>query len=94
MTIFKWKNEFPKQLGLEKQTKKWGHLSGFHVSFLSYGPSIVKNCVFSAFFTDVSNKSEAVIAVYVYAFEISRFTLLENGIGYYAMTHSLEGISV
>ena len=36
--IFKWKNEFPKQLGLEKQTKKWGHLSGFHVSFLSYGP--------------------------------------------------------
>ena len=36
---FKWKNEFPKQLGLEKQMKKkWGHLSGFHVFFLSYGP--------------------------------------------------------
>ena len=45
-------------------------------------------------FAAVSKKSKAVIAVYVYAFESSRFTLLENGIGYYAMTYSLEGISV
>ena len=48
-----------------------------------------KLCPFSIF-TDVSNKSKAVIAVYVYAFESSRFALLENGIGYYAMTYSLE----
>ena len=41
---------------------------------------------FLHFFADVSNKSKAVIAVYVYAFESSRFALLENGIGYYAMT--------
>ena len=34
---FKCKHEFPKQLGLEKQMKKWGRLSGFHVSFLNCG---------------------------------------------------------
>ena len=28
LIIFKCKNEFSKQLGLEKQVKKWGHLSG------------------------------------------------------------------
>ena len=36
----------------------------------------------------------AVIAVYVYAFESSRFGLLENGIDYYAITSSLEDINV
>ena len=49
---------------------------------------------FLHFFADFSNKSKAVIAVYVYAFESSRAALLENGIGYYAMTYSLEDISV
>ena len=53
-----------------------------------------KNCPFCIFFADLSNKSKAVIAVYVYAFESSRFALLENGIGYYAVTYSLEDISV
>ena len=47
---------------------------------------------FLHFFSDVSNKSKPVVAVYVYAIESSRFTLLENGIGYYAMTYSLEDI--
>ena len=49
---------------------------------------------FLPFFADVSDRSKAVIAVYVYAFESSRFTLLENGIGYYAITYNLEDISV
>ena len=49
---------------------------------------------FLHFFADVSNKSKAVIAVCVYAFESSRFVVLGNGIGYYAMTYSLEYISV
>ena len=49
---------------------------------------------FLRFFADVSNKSKAVVAVFVYTFESSCFTLLENGIGYYAMTYSLENISV
>ena len=42
---------------------------------------MVKNCVLFAFFADVSNNSEVDIAVYIDAFEISCFTLLENGIG-------------
>ena len=47
-----------------------------------------KLCVFLQTFADVSKKSKAAIAIYVYASECSRFTLLENGIGYYAMTCS------
>ena len=33
----------------------------------------------------ISKKSKVVIAIYVYTSESSRFTLLENGVGYYAM---------
>ena len=33
---------------------------------------------------------KALIAIYVYASESSRFILLENGIGYYAMTQRFE----
>ena len=36
-------------------------------------------------FADISKKSKAVIAIYVYASESSCFVLLENGVGYYAM---------
>ena len=53
-----------------------------------------KFCPLCIFFTNVSNKSKAVISVYVYAFESSCFALLEHGIGYYAMTYSLEDISI
>ena len=41
---------------------------------------------FLQIFADVSKKSKAVIAICVSASEISGFALLENGIGYYAMT--------
>ena len=34
------------------------------------------------------------MAVYLYAFESSLFTLLENGIGYYATAYNLENISI
>ena len=37
---------------------------------------------FLLFFADISKKSKAVIATYVYASESSCFALLENGIGY------------
>ena len=40
---------------------------------------------FLQFFANVSKKSKAVIAIYVYASEGSRFTLLESCIGYYAI---------
>ena len=49
---------------------------------------------FLHFFADVSNKSKAIISVYVYAYESSRFALLENDIDYYAMIYSLEDISI
>ena len=49
---------------------------------------------FLHFFADVSNRFKFNIAVYVYEFASYRFTLLENAIGYYAMTYSLEDISV
>ena len=49
---------------------------------------------FLQFFADTIKTSKAVIAIYVYAFERSRFVLLENDIGYYAMNYSLKDISV
>ena len=41
---------------------------------------------FLQFFTDVSKKSIALIAIYVYASESTRFALLRNGVGCYAIT--------
>ena len=41
---------------------------------------------FLLFFADVSKISKAVIAIYAYPSESSRFALLENRIDYYAMT--------
>ena len=46
------------------------------------------------FFADISKKSKAVLAICIYAAEGSRFSSLENSVGYYAMTQSLEYISV
>ena len=61
-----------------------------HLVFMS--PSWVmalklsKTVSFLQFFADVTKKSKAVIAIYVSTSESSRFTLLENGIGYSVMT--------
>ena len=41
---------------------------------------------FLQLFADISKKSKVVIATYVYVSESSRFALLENGVGYYAMS--------
>ena len=38
------------------------------------------------FFAASSKKFKTAIAIYAYAFESSRFALLENGIGCYVMT--------
>ena len=85
--IFKCKNEFPKQLRLEKQMKKNGVLC---LVFMSCSWIMVlklsKTVSFLQIIADVSKKSEAVIAIFVYASESSRFALLENGIGHHAMT--------
>ena len=52
-----------------------------------------KQCRFCIFNADVSKKSKAVVVIYVYESESFRFALLENGIGCYAMTQSLEDFS-
>ena len=54
----------------------------------------LKIMCFLQFFSDVSKKSKAVIAMYVYASESSRFALLKNIIAYYTMTWSLKDNSV
>ena len=41
---------------------------------------------FLHFFADVNKKFKAVIAIYVHAPESSRFALLKNCLGYYAIT--------
>ena len=41
---------------------------------------------FLQIFAHVSKKFKAVIAIFVYASKSSRFAILENSIGYYAMT--------
>ena len=38
----------------------------------------------------ISKKYKAVTAIYIYVSKSSRFTLSENGIGYYGITSSLE----
>ena len=43
LTIFKYKNEYQKQLELKKEMKKWGNL---FFCFLSYGPLIAKKVHF------------------------------------------------
>ena len=75
--------------------KKWRHQSCFHIYFLINGLKLSKIVSFWQFFADISKISKAVIAIYVYASEGSLLTLLENGVGYYAMIQSLqEDISV
>ena len=45
-----------------------------------------KWCHLSGFHVSFNKKSKAVVAIYVYASEDSRLALLENCIGYDAMT--------
>ena len=47
---------------------------------------LTKIVSFFQLFADISKKAKAVIAIYGYASQSSRFPLLENGIGYHGMT--------
>ena len=49
---------------------------------------------FLQFFADVSKTIKVAIAIYIHASKRSGFVILENGIGCYAMTYSLEDIRV
>ena len=59
------------------------YFRGFYVSFLNYGPKVVKNCAFFAVFWWCQQKT--VIAIHLYVSQISRSAYLESDIGYYAM---------
>ena len=80
--IFKCKNEFLKQLGLEKQMKK-ARLFVWSLNCQKLRPF----CTFLL----MLGKIKAVIEIYIYPFESSRFALSENGIGCYAMTLEFRG---
>ena len=61
LTIFKWKNEFPKQLGLGKQMKKMSSFVWFPCLLPElWSLNCQKLCPFCIFLADVSNKSKAV----------------------------------
>ena len=46
------------------------------------------------FFADISKSYKAVVAIYIYASESSPFTLLKNGVGFYAIIYCLEDMRV
>ena len=54
--------------------------------FWAMNLNLSKMVPFLQYFADVSEKFKTVVAIYVYASESSCFTLLENGIDFYAKT--------
>ena len=74
--------------------KKMGHLSSFHVPFLSYVLKLSKKMHFLQFFADLSKKSETIKTIYIYPSENSFYGLSKNGVVCYDMTYCFEDIRV
>ena len=51
-----------------------------------------KKVRFLQFCADLSKKSRSIKAIYIYAFERSRYALSENGIVYYTMSYCFGDI--
>ena len=69
-----------------KADEKNGVISVVFISpFLFMVLKLSKIVSFLQLFADISKKSKALLAIYVYASESSRFALSENGFDYYAM---------
>ena len=66
----------------------------FMSPFWAMNLNLSKMVPFLQYFADVSKKFKTAVAIYVYTSESSCFTLLENGIDFYAKTQSLEGTSI
>ena len=67
--------------------KKSGHLSSFHVPFLSYGLlNYLRKCVF-AILCYLREKSKSIKAIYIYASERSCYTLSKNRNAHHAMAN-------
>ena len=62
-------------LDRKKKMEKWSYLSSFHIFFLSYGPQIVQKSAFFQSCADLSNKPNSVRVNYIYASEISHYTI-------------------
>ena len=65
----------------------FGHLSSFHISFLSYGPQIVKKLHFLQFFADLTKKPRSVKAIYINASQSFHYTLSENDMVYRGLSN-------
>ena len=85
LTIFKCKNEVPKQVRLEKHDKKCGHSLVFISPPWYMMLKLAKIASFLQCFADISKKYKYAIVIYVYASESSCLSLLEDDVGYYAM---------
>ena len=55
---------------------------------------LFKKAYFLQFCADLSKKFKPIKEIYIYASEKSRYTLLENGIVYYAITDCFGDISL
>ena len=55
--------------------------------------SIVEKSTFLQFWTDPSKKSNSITAIYIYASEISYYTLSENDMDYRGLSHGSWDIS-
>ena len=78
---------FPQRVSFLNQTGLNPILTAFPSKIQVFcRPKLSKIVSFEQFFADLSKNSKAVIAIYAYASECSPFALLENAIGYYAMT--------
>ena len=71
----------------EKVDKKWGHLSSFRPSFLSYSPYIVQKVHFLKFCADLSQKTKYVTAIYIYGSVSFYYSLSENDMPYKSLGH-------
>ena len=84
LTIFQYKTVRAEKVDV----KKWGHLSSFHVSFLSYDLQIVQKEHFLQFCADIlCKKSKSVKAIFIYASKSSHYTLSENAMVYRGLSH-------
>ena len=73
--------------------KKWGHLSSFHVFFLSYGLLFIQKAYFLQLCDYLSKKPKSTKAIYIYASDSSCYTLSENDMVYRGLIHRSWDIS-
>ena len=76
--------------------KKWGHLSSFHVFFLSYGPSIVRKSALLQFYTDFNKKPKSNKAIYMLHLKVltKLFRKMIWFIGDWATIHKISAIKI